>query len=53
MTDASKGVYGFSFRGDSSSCVELQHAMYAYSGIEDYLMKMENAPSTHRNTLSL
>lgn len=36
MTDASKGVYGFSFRGDSSSCVELQHAMYAYSGIEDY-----------------
>ena len=26
MTDASKGVYGFSFRGDSSSCVELQHA---------------------------
>lgn len=36
MTDAQSGVYGFSFRGDSSCCVELQHVLYAYSGIENY-----------------
>ncbi len=36
MTDADKGVYGFSMRGDSSCCVELQHVLYAYSGIENY-----------------
>ena len=36
MTDAPNGVYGFSLRGDSSCCVELQHVLYAYSGIKDY-----------------
>jgi multiple sugar transport system substrate-binding protein len=36
MTDASQGVYGFALRGDGSSCVELQHVLYAYSGIENY-----------------
>ncbi len=36
LTDAANGLYGFAFRGDSSSCVELQHVLYAYSGIEDY-----------------
>lgn len=36
LTDSENGVYGFAFRGDSSSCVELQHVLYAYSGIEDY-----------------
>ena len=36
MTDADAGIYGFSMRGDSSCCVELQHVLYAYSGIENY-----------------
>ena len=36
LTDAEKGIYGFSIRGGAGSCVELQHAMYAYSGIESY-----------------
>ncbi len=36
LTDRSRGVYGFSIRGGSGNVVELQHAMYAYSGISEY-----------------
>ena len=36
LTDKAKGVYGFSIRGGSGSVVELQHALYAYSGIPTY-----------------
>ncbi len=36
LTDKSKGVYGFSIRGGGGNVVELQHAMYAYSGISEY-----------------
>jgi len=36
LTDSSKGVYGFSLRGGSGSVVELQHILYAYSGIPSY-----------------
>lgn len=36
LTDRKKGIYGFSLRGGPGSVVELQHAMYAYSGISSY-----------------
>lgn len=36
VTDKEKGIYGFAMRGDKSCAVELQHALYAYSGIPAY-----------------
>lgn len=36
LSDVNNGRYGFSIRGGSGSVVELQHALYAYSGIPSY-----------------
>lgn len=36
LTDKKEGVYGFSIRGGSGSCTELQHVLFAYSGIPTY-----------------
>ena len=36
LTDKDAGIYGFSIRGGAGSVVELQHALYAYSGIPSY-----------------
>lgn len=36
LTNPEKGVYGFAMRGDKSCVVELQHVLYAYSGIPTY-----------------
>jgi len=39
LSDKKNGFYGFSLRGGSGSCVELQHVLYAYSGIPTYFDK--------------
>ena len=36
LTDKDNGVYGFSIRGGDGSVVELQHVLFAYSGIPSY-----------------
>lgn len=47
LTDKANGVYGFSIRGGAGSVVELQHALYAYSGIPSYFD--ENGKCTINN----